>query len=98
MYVYMHALTCMYMYMHALCTIHVHACTHIHTNLYIYTYTYTVPEDDIHNYISVFGLRTYGELNGKPVKIEKLMTPLSMFGDYPFSPSAVGIRDCVRAQ
>ena len=77
MYVYMHALTYMYMYMHALCTIH--ACTYMHS--YKPVHPYTVPEDDIHNYISVFGLRTYGELNGKPVKIVKLMTPLSMFGD-----------------
>ena len=30
---------------------------------------FSVPEDEIKNYISVYGLRTHGEINGTPVSL-----------------------------
>ena len=67
--------------------------------LHKYTLPSTVPEDLVHNYISVFGLRTYGELNGRPVMHRRLMTP------YQIIPIiliccllSADIGDCIRTQ
>ena len=34
---------------------------------YKITVLYAVPEDELHKYISVYGLRTHGEIGGRPV-------------------------------
>ena len=60
------------------------------------TILYLVPEDEIKNYISVYGLRTHGEINGTPVSLA-ILRELSILQRQLFLLPAE-VRDCLCSQ